>query len=309
MVERDACLRHRTRRRRGSFRNQSMSYHEAARLRALYEYAVLDTPPEPNFDRITDIAANAFGMPVCTMSLADADRHWFKSHYGVAAQEMPRRMSFCDETILSDGGFVVPDALTDPRFIDAPVVAGPPGFRFYAGSPLVTPRGLRIGSLCVLDTSPHHDFSAANMRILANLAGTCIELLEARSRNIELAKCTEELAHMAGHDSLTGIANRRMLQRQLDETVAGLGDDDEIAVLYIDLDYFKQVNDTFGHGIGDALLKEVARRLQTCVRRDDRVARLGGDEFAVLLSGACVRQDARDLAERLIVAISAPYVL
>ena len=63
-----------------------MSDHEAARLRALYEYAVLDTPPEPNFDRITDIAANAFGMPVCTMSLADADRHWFKSHHGVAAR-------------------------------------------------------------------------------------------------------------------------------------------------------------------------------------------------------------------------------
>ena len=70
-----------------------MDMDEGARLRALYSYAVLDTPPEPNFDRITSVAAGIFGMPVCTLAFADTDRHWFKSHHGVAATEMPRRLS------------------------------------------------------------------------------------------------------------------------------------------------------------------------------------------------------------------------
>jgi len=286
-----------------------MSHYEATRLRTLYDYAVLDTPPEPNFDRITRLTADIFKLPVCTMSLADAERHWFKSHYGVDATEIPRRMSFCDETIRSADGFVVPDASADSRFDKAPIVAGPPGFRFYAGAPLVSPGGQRIGSLCVLDFKPHHDFSDSSMRILAGLAGTSIELLEARLRNMELARCTEELAHMAGHDSLTGMPNRRTLQNCLDGMLASNQQNDEIAVLYIDLDRFKQVNDTLGHGLGDALLKEVGCRLRECVRHDDQVARLGGDEFAVLLSGQSVRRDATELAQRLITNISAPYHL
>lgn len=286
-----------------------MSYHEATRLRTLYSYAVLDTPPEPNFDRITRLTAGIFKLPVCTLSLADADRHWFKSHFGVDATEMPRSMSFCDETLRRPEGFVVRDAAADPRFAKAPVVAGPPGFRFYAGAPLVTPDGHPIGSLCVLDTQPHRDFTDSNLRILSGLAGTAIELLEARSRNMELARCTEELAHMAGHDSLTGMPNRRMLEKRLDDILAGVRRHDEIAVLYVDLDRFKQVNDTLGHGLGDALLKEVASRLRECVRYDDQVARLGGDEFAVLLCSPHVRRHATELAQRLIAELSVPYLL
>lgn len=285
-----------------------MGYYETARLRALYSYNVLDTPPEPNFDRISKLAAEIFGLPICTLSFADAERHWFKSRHGVDAAEMPRKMSFCDVTLQGDTGFIVPDAMADPRFIEAPVVAGPPHVRFYAGTPLVTPTGQRIGSLCVLDTKPHHDFIPARMGILAGLAGTSIELLEARSRNIELARCTEELAHIAGHDSLTGLANRRMLQSRLDELVGCAQPDDEVALLYIDLDHFKQVNDTFGHGLGDALLQEVAQRMREQIRHTDQVARLGGDEFAILVSGRGVRQRAMDLARTLVAELSAPYL-
>jgi len=284
-----------------------MSYDEAARLRALYSYAVLDTEPEPNFDRITRLASAIFGLPVCTMSLADADRHWFKSHHGVDATEIPRRMSFCDETLRRDHGFVVPDAAADHRFAEAPIVAGRPGFRFYAGFPLIAPGGQPIGSLCVLDTRPHHDFDAGRMEILGSLAGTAIELLEARSRNVQLARATEELVHLAGHDSLTGLANRRMLQRRLEDAVSGAEPELEAALLYVDLDHFKDVNDSLGHGAGDDLLKEVAVRLRACVRRSDHVARLGGDEFVVLICGRNVRSDALELAARLLEAIRAPF--
>src|SRR5450755_3691651 len=94
-------------------RREIMDHLESARLRALYGYSILDTPPEPNFNRITHLAAVILDLPVCTLSLADAERHWFKSRYGVTATELPRRMSFCDETIRSDDVFIVPDALAD----------------------------------------------------------------------------------------------------------------------------------------------------------------------------------------------------
>jgi len=286
-----------------------MNSYESARLRALYKYAILDTPPEPNFDRITDLAASIFDLPFATLSLADANRHWFKARHGVEATEMPRRMSFCDETLRAEGVFAVPDALADVRFQRAPGVAGPPHFRFYVGAPLVTPAGMRIGSLCVLDTVPHPEFDTRNADILTNLSGTAVELLEARARQTELARCTEEIARLAGHDPLTGLPNRRLLGEHVEEMLARIGDDEQIAVLYVDLDRFKSVNDRYGHAAGDLLLQQVAARLRASVRETDRIARLGGDEFAVVLNGSQARLQAADVADRLIRALSALYML
>ncbi len=197
---------------------------ESARLRAVYNYAVLDTPPEPNFDRITRLAAAIFEQPVCTLSLADAERHWFKSRYGVSATEMPRKMSFCDVTIHGDDVFVVPDAVRDSRFTMAPVVAGPPHFRFYAGAPLISPDGQRIGALCVLDIKPRTDFDQNRRAILADLSRTVVELLEARSRQIKLAKSTEMIADMARRHPLTGLANRRLLHEHMEDAMVQVRD-------------------------------------------------------------------------------------
>jgi diguanylate cyclase (GGDEF)-like protein len=284
-----------------------MEHSESTRLRALYGYSILDTPPEPNLDRITTLAAIVLNQPVCTLSLADAERHWFKSRYGVSATEMPRRMSFCDETIRGDNVFVVPDALADPRFAAAPIVAGSPHVRFYAGAPLVSPDGSRIGSLCVLDTEPHADFSDKQASVLLDLAHTAVELLGARSRQIELAKLTEEIAHLARHDPLTGLANRRLLREHMEQTMARPRPDEQTAVLYLDLDWFKEVNDSLGHPAGDILLQQVADRLRRAVRSTDRVARLGGDEFAIVQTCPEAGRRAADLADRIIAAVSAPY--
>jgi len=282
---------------------------EAVRLQALRDYRILDTPPEPNFDRIVRLAATIFRLPICTLSLADSSRHWFKALYGVAATEVPRRMSFCDEALQRADGVVVPDTLADERFAAAPMVAHPPHIRFYAGVPLVTPAGYRIGSLCVLDTRPHDDFSPEQMAILGNLAETAVELLEARSRNIHLVQYSQELAHLAGHDALTGLPNRRMLQSRFDARVAAAGEGDELALLYVDLDSFKDVNDTLGHDLGDELLRAVSTRLRESLREADIVARIGGDEFAVLLFGPKVRCEAGDIADRLLAAMNQPYLL
>jgi diguanylate cyclase (GGDEF)-like protein len=115
----------------------------------------------------------------------------------------------------------------------------------------------------------------------------------------------EQLRHQATHDSLTGLPNRVKFQSDLESTRPG--SPDRLAVLYVDLDGFKGVNDSLGHDVGDELLREVARRLRESIRPGDRVARLGGDEFVVLLEGVRDPAIALDTAERLRTAVSAHW--
>ena len=117
------------------------------------------------------------------------------------------------------------------------------------------------------------------------------------------------IAHMAHHDALTDLANRVLLRERLEETLERRSRDDQVAVLCMDLDRFKEVNDTLGHPMGDALLQAVARRLRGCIRESDIVARLGGDEFAILQPGVPQPAGADALARRIIEAISMPYDL
>ena len=121
-------------------------------------------------------------------------------------------------------------------------------------------------------------------------------------------KTEERLTYLAFHDELTGLANRRVLHDSLEAALQSAGSD-ELAVLYLDLDRFKLVNDTRGHEIGDQLLFQVARRMQSCLRETDLVARLGGDEFAAILRSNAGRSTALALANRLKAAVSAAYEL
>jgi len=110
--------------------------NETQRLAALHALDVLDTPPEERFDRITRIAARLMDVPICLVTLVDANRQWFKSCIGLDASETPRDISFCGHAILAPEALVIPDAAADPRFADNPLVAGEPRIRFYAGEPL-----------------------------------------------------------------------------------------------------------------------------------------------------------------------------
>lgn len=284
-----------------------MDPSDSSRLSALHRYSTIDAPPEPNFDRITHLAATILDLPYCSLNLADAERRWIKPHFGASAIQIPRRTPFCDETIRGDRVFVVADARTDFRFASTPHVAGPPYLRFYAGAPLISSKGSRIGSLCVLDVRPRSDFGDREANVLSNLAQTAAELLEARSRQIALAELTEQIAHLARHDPLTGLANRRLLREHMEQAMAGNRQNEQTAVLYLDLDRFKKVNDSLGHQAGDALLRQVADRLRQTVHGAARVARLGGDEFAIVQTGPEASRRAADLADRIIAAVSAPY--
>jgi diguanylate cyclase (GGDEF)-like protein len=117
------------------------------------------------------------------------------------------------------------------------------------------------------------------------------------------------IVYMAHHDGLTDLANRSLFLEKLDHALQGASGAAPIALMFLDLDRFKLVNDTLGHAVGDQLLRRVADRLRRAVRDGDVVARLGGDEFAIIQSGIEDLTQARELAARLVAAIGAPYEL
>ena len=123
----------------------------------------------------------------------------------------------------------------------------------------------------------------------------------------ELKRADQQIARMARYDNLTGLLNRQMFVESLERRIArSQRDDTSFAVLYLDLDHFKDVNDTLGHPTGDELLRTVAKRLQANVRAADTVARFGGDEFAVLLNDITDPANAASVTDRIVQAASLP---
>ena len=142
---------------------------EPRRLQALHRLDLLDTPPEERFDRIVRMASRMFGVPIALVTLVDRSRQWFKAKVGLAASATSRDDSFCGHVILTPDTLVVPDALEDPRFNDNPLVTGDPLIRFYAGHPLHTPDGSRVGTLCLIDRQSR-DFTEEERQLLADMA-------------------------------------------------------------------------------------------------------------------------------------------
>jgi len=143
--------------------------NEQQRLKSLRETGLLDSPPEERFDRLSRIAQTALNVPIALISLVDEHRQWFKSKQGLSASETPREFAFCAYSILSDRVFEVNDTNEDSRFRDNPLVVDEPEIRFYAGCPIQSIDGFRIGTLCVIDTRPRV-LSVAERSILQDIA-------------------------------------------------------------------------------------------------------------------------------------------
>lgn len=249
-----------------------ISHNEAVRLATLKSLDVLDTPPEERFDRVTRMARRMFRVPVALVSLVDENRQWFKSRAGLDAAETPRDVSFCGHAILGDDLFLIPNALDDQRFADNPLVTGAPNIRFYAGQPLRAANGVKLGTLCLLDTEPR-EFDHDDREALRDLASMVEDELSA--------------VQTATTDDLTGISNRRGFMQLADYGLNFCVRHHQPAALaFIDLDRFKPINDTYGHAEGDIALAAFAEVMCASFRSTDLCARLGGDEFVVLLTGA-----------------------
>lgn len=178
--------------------DRDLAHDESRRLRTLREYRILDTAPEPAFDRVTKLVADLFDAPIVLVSLIDDCRQWFKSAFGLDVPETPRDISFCQFVVAEGRPVVVTDASTDPRFRDNPLVTGAPDIRFYAGVPLYAYNGAILGTLCIIDRKPRSALTPKELERLADFAS--IIMAEADLRRIGMER----------------DAARHMLERALD---------------------------------------------------------------------------------------------
>ncbi len=405
-------------------------HNESARLKALEDAHILDTPPEAAYNELVRLASFICGTPISLISLVDEKRQWFKARVGLEVRETARELAFCAHTILNpDQVTVVEDAAADGRFADNPLVTGDPNIRFYAGAPLLTRDGFALGSLCVIDRVPRtlseqqidaleilrnqviremelrranadlaHSFAVieeTQMRvsdserryrelvdnslglicvhdlegklILANpavhqrlgylpgeLTGKNLnELLAPRTRhlfadylrriretsadsglmrvltrtgeervwhyrnvarveddgstrvigNAEDVTDSQKLEHtlraQVAQDPLTKLFNRRYLEDAMEREIRkALRRKRSVALLMVDVDYYKRINDTHGHAAGDKVLVAVANFLKHGIRAEDMACRYGGDEFVLVLTEAG-QQGARVRADKL----------
>jgi diguanylate cyclase (GGDEF)-like protein len=280
--------------------------NESERLALLQELAILDTAPEPLYDDVAKLAAAICGTPIAIINFVDADRQWGKALVGLDSSEAPREASFCARTIVSDDGMlVVPDTLADPDWSHNAQVTGDPNLRFYAGASIVA-EDLALGTVCVADREPR-ELNEDQLEALRILARQTAAHLELRRRSAELESANDQLHEMALADSLTGLPNRTLLFDRLDIALRMRARSGcSVGVLFIDLDHFKEVNDTLGHQAGDELLRTVARRLRGATRDTDTVARVGGDEFVIVYPELPSEASLNVFATRLTEAVERP---
>ena len=154
--------------------------NEQERLNQLWQYRVVGSEPEAQFNHIAELASALFEAPISVISFVDADRLWLKAHVGLNLCETPRDIGFCAHTIMRDHPLVVPDLTKDDRFATNPLVQGASGIRFYVGVPLIVAGGHRVGTLCIMDKTPRPAPSSREMAQLKALASFVVDRLELR---------------------------------------------------------------------------------------------------------------------------------
>jgi signal transduction histidine kinase len=183
--------------------------NENLRLADLYQYDILDTPEEEEFDHLVKLASRICNAPISLISLLDAERQWFKARVGMDEPETPRDISFCSHGILNGNIFIVPDATNDARFTNNPLVTGSKGIRFYAGVPLTSQAGNNLGMLCVIDTVPRN-LNHEQQEALMVIGKQVVKQMELRLKNQELERITETQRRMISiiaHDVRSPLAS------------------------------------------------------------------------------------------------------
>jgi phosphoserine phosphatase RsbU/P len=174
---------------------------ERGRLLAVNRYDILDSPPDDSFDRVAAMAARWFDAPVATVTIVDSDRIWFKAAHGIqGATEVGRDPGLCGSAILRDNPTVIPDLLVDPVASSNPMVAGDMGLRFYAGAPIITYDGYRLGTVNVLDFTPRQ-ITQRDVAMLTDLAEVVMDELELRLSALRTLRAERELRTWVERDN------------------------------------------------------------------------------------------------------------
>jgi diguanylate cyclase (GGDEF)-like protein len=196
----------------------------------------------------------------------------------------------------------VTDTAIDPGWRNQQALCRQFGIRSCWSVPIVSANGGVLGTLSLVGPTPRlaNEDDHQLLESVCRLAAVAIDHRE----------LTDKLSHQAQHDALTGLPNRLLFQDRLGQALAqAQRNGQQVAVIYMDLDRFKHINDTLGHSAGDALLRQVAARLDTCVRRSDTLARLGGDEFTVVLAELDDPRDAMRAARNIVEAMRLPFTV
>lgn len=173
---------------------KSIDLRENARLDDLYSYQILDTEAEKDFDELVELASDIAGTPISLISLVDKDRQWFKANKGLPVNQTSRNISFCAHAIeVEEEDFIIGDTTKDEQFADNSLVTSDPNIRFYAGFPLLTQQGHKLGTLCVMDKQPR-TLSPKQTERLQRLAKQAMKLLELHKAHKELQIVREKEA-------------------------------------------------------------------------------------------------------------------
>ena len=266
---------------------------EARRLIAVRALALLDTPAEERFDRITRVAQRLFGSAAATISLIDDSREWIKSASGFAHEQLARTISFAAHAIGAGDTFVVDDTLADSRFHDHPLVTGDARIRFYAGRPLSS-ESAHVGVLSIYDVEPRA-WGTAEGQALADVAAIAEREMQQVGLSAPQLEIVGDMSELSRIDPLTRLWNRgAMLEIARGELRQAQSSRRGVAVLMVAVD---PREDSLAMA-GDAVLCEVARVLRTSLRPSDVISRFSGHEFAVLLTGVDASK-LTDAAERI----------
>ena len=280
---------------------------EVKRLVAVQKLRMMGTPAEERFDKITRLAKRMFNVPLAIINILGEKRAWLKSVQGLDHLEAPRELTFCQFAILSSEVCYIPDTQKDPRLADNPAAhAGDDSVRFYAGYALQCD-GENVGVLCIAGPEPRtmSEDEFVTLRDLADLAEHELNVAKLTENQLELAVENEQLEKQALVDDLTRIWNRRAIheiaRRELEFARAS---GHPCAVLSLDVDHFKEINDQYGLPGGDEVLRVLSARLRAAIRPTDAVGRVGGEEFLIVLP-ACDQEGAVTAGERVRKALSA----
>ncbi|MEJ8804224.1 sensor histidine kinase [Pontibacter sp. H249] len=202
---------------------------EQARLKALYGYHMLDTEAEKDFDDITELASVICNTPISLITLLTHNRQWFKSKKGLSVSETPRSISFCHHAIKQEDVYEVPDAKQTEIFRENPLVTEDPNIRFYAGAPLITQNGHRLGTLCVIDAVAKK-LTKEQKKALVTLSKQVMVQFELRLKKQQLENEKKQLllvndkldrfTHMVSHDLREPIHNISAIAEWIEEDLA-----------------------------------------------------------------------------------------
>ena len=275
--------------------------NEQQRLDALDGLGILYTPLESRFDRITRTICRLFYMPIAYVSLIDKDTQWIKSVQGLDIINSPRNTSICAHTLLVDEYIICEDLSKDDRFKDNPFVTSGLKLRFYAGFTLKS-RGQNVGTLCLVDDKPRkfNQEDIATMRDMVSWAQTEVNLTQLSEVQVQLLSELDQAQHEAKIDGLTGLWNQAAIKDVLQRAFQRhLITQQPYSIMMIDIDNFKDINDTHGHPFGDQIIQSIAETLNTSLRPSDAIGRYGGDEFLVILEN-CPHVRAEELSRRIL---------